>query len=101
MVVLKYIDIDKFLTKNDFQRYIDQRLTWPRAETHFTRLQECFGCGQFPDATPNAPYHFIIKMSIEHAKAIIKSSVFWCNYCTVFTIYDHYIEDECEFCYKN
>lgn len=101
MVILKYIDIDKFLTKNDFQKYIDQKLTWPWPETHFIRSQKCFGCGQFFNALPNGPHHFVIKMSIEHAKALIRSSLFWCSSCTVFTIYDHYIEEECEHCHKN
>lgn len=59
MVILRYIDIDKYLERNDFQNYIGQKLTWPWHKTHFIWSHKCFGCGQLSISTATGPHHFI------------------------------------------
>lgn len=69
MVILRYIEIDKHLDRNDFQYYIEQILTWKWHKTHFTWSHECFGCGQ-SHATPTGPRHLILIMNTQIAMAL-------------------------------
>lgn len=102
MVVLKYMDIDKYLTKYDFQNLIQERLVWPWQNTHFILSPKCLGCGEPTNIGPNMPYHFIMNnIIIQNAQVILESSFFWCPFCSIFTIYEHYPEDECGCCYAN
>lgn len=101
MVILKYMDINKFLTKNDFHCYINRKLTWPWLKTHFIQSNKCVGCGKNENMATSGHRHFILIMNIPIAMALLKSLSFWCQYCGTYTIYEHYPEDECLYCHKN
>lgn len=102
MVVLNYMNIDKYLTKYDFQNFIQQKLVWPWKKTHFKLSSMCYGCREPTYLIPEVPNHFIMdSIIIQNAQVLLESSFFWCPFCSIFTIYEHYIEEECSYCHAN
>lgn len=96
------MDIDKYLTKYDFQSLIEHRFVWPWRNTHFILSYKCYGCKELTNTIPNIPNHFIMdNIRIQNAQVLLGNSFFWCPFCSIFTIYEHYPEDECESCHVN
>lgn len=93
MVVIA--DVDFFLNKNDFM--LLQESAWPWLITHFRIVEKCYGCA-FPTNLSNRPHHFII-FDTSKIKDLINYDFFWCQQCAFYAIYDHYCEDECDYCY--
>lgn len=98
MVINYNLDTDKFLTRNDFIRCINNDLIWPWPLTHFIVATECFGCGNILSGTQGIPLHFTSIMDTEQLIMLLGSTFFWCKYCE-YAAYHHYPADECEFCY--
>lgn len=95
-MICDVIDINKFLTKSDFIILISMNLKWPWTSTHFIRADRCFGCGFLITNDETKPTHFIV--TEENVKYMINFDFFWCPRCASFAVYDHYPEDECEYC---
>lgn len=87
------MDVDCFLRKDDFMRQFDLH-TWPWILTHFILSEKCHGCGRDTDSF--LPYHFALNK--KDIKIIIKLNFFWCKGCCM-AVYDHYIHDECDYCF--
>lgn len=80
------MDIDKHLTKYDFQNFIQQRLAWPWRNTHFILTSKCFGCGEPTNIIPNIPNHFTMdNIIIQNAQVMLESLFFWCPFCSINT----------------
>lgn len=101
MVVNYIMDIDDFLTKSDFILCLNYHLIWPWPITHFTIASKCYGCGNIlsdsekQDMSP----HFTSTMNTEEITMLVGSTFFWCKYCG-YAAYDHFTQDECEYCYE-
>lgn len=93
MVVIA--DVDKFLTKNDFK--LLKSSIWPWPITHFVLAEKCRGCGFSTYSAKHKPTHFVVYEK-ENIKKLLYYGLFWCQHCSVFAIYDHYIDDECIYC---
>lgn len=96
MVVI--LDVDDFLRKDDFLIMVDDHVKWPWLVTHFCLAQTCFGCGFSTALYSTKPQHFIISTS-EKVKDLLNYDFFWCQCCQVYAIYNHFTEDECEYCF--
>lgn len=96
MICNVIMDVDKFLTKSDFIILIRTHVRWPWVSTHFIRADRCFGCGVLIFSDETKPRHFIVTQ--ENVKYLINFDFFWCTHCASFAMYDHYPEDECEYC---
>lgn len=88
-------DVDGFLSKTDF--LLLHESVWPWAITHFIIVNKCYGC-KSPITLVNAPCHFIVSDSTKVIK-LINYSFFWCPQCKFYAVYDHYCEDECDYCH--
>lgn len=88
-----YMDIDRYLVKKDFRML--KYLAWPWNETHFLLSEICYGCGHY-NVMKNKPKHFV--MNQKNMRKLLRYDFFWCENCSVYTIYDHYTNDECELC---
>ena len=95
--MLKSLEIDKFLCKDDLIQCLILGLVWPWSSTHFIKRTSCFNCGFLLDN--NIPLHFQCEMNTEKIFFLLNSPHFWCQSCE-FAIYDHYPEDECKHCYN-
>lgn len=72
------------------------------AKYSFRLIIKCFECGEPTNIIPNIPYRFVMdNIKIQNAQMMLESSFFWCPLCSIFTIYDHYLEDECVSCPAN
>lgn len=93
MVILEYLDVDAFLTKEDFC-LLKKSKKWPWKITHFILRTKCFQC-QY-SAVSTKPQHIIV---LDYEIIYLLSfNCFWCENCNNQAIYDHYPSDECEFC---
>lgn len=89
------LDVDNFLTKKHFQML--EYLKWPWEKTHFILSKKCFGCGFLTVCNKAQPKHFIIENE-QYVKSLLYFDFFWCKNCAQCSIYDHFIDDECELC---
>lgn len=89
------MDIDRYLTKKDFRML--KYFTWPWKETHFLLSETCHGCGHYNNVMNYKPKHLIVH-NLRNIRKLLYYGFFWCDNCFVYTIYDHYIEDECQLC---
>ncbi|CAG9783634.1 unnamed protein product [Diatraea saccharalis] len=92
-----FLDIDKFLTRKDFS--LLKRTKWPWKRTHFILATKCHNCKTYTDTNLGIPTHFVI-FSDRQIIRLLNRKFFWCQTCLLFTIYDHFLDDECEYCYK-
>lgn len=92
-----YAEVDKFLAYEDYARFYEYDFKWPWTETHFIRTQNCPGCGNLNDVSQGASHFIITNLLRPHLKALMENPSFWCPLCT-FSVYDHYINDECTHC---
>lgn len=92
-----FLDVDNFLTIKDFQ--LLKQCNWPWTNTHFILSDKCFGCGFLTVCNEAQPAHFIIENK-EYVKSVLYLNFFWCKNCLNCSIYDHYPDDECEFCFN-
>lgn len=86
------LDIDRYLNKKDFRLCIFD-CKWPWKTTHFLRSDQCFICHR--STNRKGPTHFI--MLTDNASIMLTYKWFWCKSCH-YAIYEHYTEDECDFC---
>lgn len=92
-IMVIYLDVDRFLTKYDIRALKSAR--WPWIETHFLLSRICYGCGhKVSTDSGQRPVHIVLKE--EHIKLLLKEKKFWCDNCKIFSVYDHFISDECE-----
>lgn len=84
---------------NDFNTVLRENIAWPWSSTHFILSETCVGCRNSTDGTSNAkPSHFKLIMNRKDIKKLIETNWFWCKICKYVAVYDHYPEDECEYC---
>lgn len=94
-MIYNYADVDKFLSKVDFIEMIRAHLKWPWSLTHFIFSSRCYGCG-FQIVRGNRPLHFVL--TDNNVNNLLRYGLFWCPHCKYFAIYNHFPEDECEYC---
>lgn len=85
------IDIDKFLTRDDFKLLVEAE--WPWEITHFLLTTNC-NCGLHTRSF--LPRHFTI--SKNYLGSLLNFTFFWCQGCGIMSVYDHCISDECYYC---
>lgn len=91
-----FYDVDKVLTKYDLAQFYMDDAKWPWPITHFITADWCFGCRCEVDKSTR-PNHFTLTMSKADIWNLLQSSYFWCYFCN-FSVYDHFIDDECYVC---
>lgn len=90
-----FLDIDKFITKDDLRQLSKSK--WPWKKTHFLIMQKCYACRTVIDnSTGSKPIHIVL--SDIRIKLLLRSSFFWCPNCSEYSVYDHYPSDECYYC---
>ncbi|CAH0703246.1 unnamed protein product [Spodoptera exigua] len=95
-----FMDVDRFLSVDDFIEMFENGQIWPWGETHFIKRELCPGCYYpVPDYLPE---HFIIDFSINNNILAVTSeeNFFFCVNCPM-AVYDHFPPDECEACASN
>lgn len=96
MVVI--LDVDQFLTKNQIMLLNKSEVLWPWDVTHFILSKKCIGCGHPTYSINYKPNHFIVDEK-DHVKYLLSEDLFWCKKCHIYSVYDHYPSDECDFCF--
>lgn len=86
-----FTDVDKFLKREDLTV---QNKIWPWNWTHFIVRRKCFHCKY--QTSSNIPSHFVIGR--ENIEVLLLFTFLFCQNCKEYLIYDHFIEDECEYC---
>lgn len=86
-----FMDIDKFIKRNDLRSEFE----WPWTWTHFIISERCIVCG-FHSSSGSLPRHFVCHKS--YVKLLLHFNWFWCTGCLDSAIYDHYPTDECQYC---
>lgn len=90
-----FLDIDKFLTRNDLR--LLKTAKWPWRVSHFILAKKCHYCDSNTNTNIGLPTHFIL-FNDEQIYRLLYYTFFWCQTCLLYTIYDHYPEDECQYC---
>lgn len=94
--MVAFLDVDKFITRNDLKNL--KRRKWPWRRTHFILSSNCYNCDSPTTNNTRIPAHFVVTGS-DKVIQLLKHNFFWCQTCSVFSIYDHFPEDECNHCY--
>lgn len=89
-----FLDVDKFITKNDLEQLTQMR--WPWKKTHFVLAERCYECGTSTNDGSERRFHFIL--SDNEIKLLLHSVYFWCQHCKLYAVYDHFTNDECSYC---
>lgn len=92
-----FFDANDCLTKSKFEFMHDHNVRWPWHFTHFRLIAACYGCGYPTIVYTQKPQHFVVYNS-QQVKELLNYPFFWCERCQFFAIYDHYTEDQCEYC---
>lgn len=88
--MVAFLDVDTFLQRGDLE--LLRELKWPWEVTHFAKAAKCVNCGFLTLSA--APKHFVV-LNNEKIVMLLQYPFFWCQYCKIFAIYDHYTSDEC------
>lgn len=95
-----FLDVDGFLRRSDFEQLLNNDLIWPWDTVHFILRTHCINCALVVNILPTQPQHIIIDLNFGYNVLILlEQSWFWCSNCT-FALYDHYPQDECEYCHQ-